>query len=321
MRLILLALWCISYGRSLAQADTSFPHKDISNGLIHARFYLPDTARGYYRGTRFDWSGVMPALEFKKHTYAGQWFEQYAPTIHDAIMGPVESFTPVGYERAVPGGHFVMVGVGALYRTSGAAYSPFRYYNIADPGVWRVTARRNRLEMEQTLKDTACSYVYHKTLELVKGKPVLKISHRLRNTGKTLIETNVYDHNFFILDRQPVGPGLQFSVPFGLEATEQRRIGDIAAIEGRKITLLRKPQYKEDVYAVLQGYGSNAKDYDIKMENRNTGAGIRITGDRPLSKLAFWGCPTVACPEPFIEVSVRPGQIYTWTIEYTFYEL
>src|ERR1700743_1505206 len=35
------------------------PSADINNGVIHARLYLPNTAVGYYRATRFDWSGVM----------------------------------------------------------------------------------------------------------------------------------------------------------------------------------------------------------------------------------------------------------------------
>src|SRR6185295_14647599 len=68
-----------------------FPQAEISNGILHARLYLPDAEKGYYRSTRFDWSGVMPSLEYRGHSYCGQWFPQYAPTINDAIMGPVES--------------------------------------------------------------------------------------------------------------------------------------------------------------------------------------------------------------------------------------
>src|ERR1700709_1395879 len=81
------------------------PSADINNGVIHARLYLPDTAVGYYRATRFDWSGVMPVLEYKGHQFITQWFPKYAPTIHDAILGPVESFSPLDYA-----GDFVQIG-------------------------------------------------------------------------------------------------------------------------------------------------------------------------------------------------------------------
>jgi hypothetical protein len=69
-----------------------FPSAEISNGLITAELYLPDPEKGYYRGTRFDWSGNMYSLKTKDHEYFGQWFEKYDPKLHDAIMGPVEEF-------------------------------------------------------------------------------------------------------------------------------------------------------------------------------------------------------------------------------------
>ncbi|SOD95221.1 hypothetical protein [Spirosoma fluviale] len=45
-----------------------FPRTDISNGVIHAKVYLPDSAKGYYQGVRFDWSGVMASLTFSGHS-------------------------------------------------------------------------------------------------------------------------------------------------------------------------------------------------------------------------------------------------------------
>ncbi|HVN82228.1 MAG TPA: hypothetical protein VMW38_24805, partial [Terriglobia bacterium] len=44
---------------------TDFPQADISNGVIRADFFLPDPDHGYYRGTRFDWSGVISSLKYK----------------------------------------------------------------------------------------------------------------------------------------------------------------------------------------------------------------------------------------------------------------
>src|ERR1700760_3083047 len=101
--IVLLGVWRVA---CFAQ-----PQAEISNGVIHARFYLPDSVNGYYRSTRFDWSGVMSSLEYNGHSYFGQWFEKYAPLIHDAIMGPVESFSPLGYGV---GDSFTQIGVGVL---------------------------------------------------------------------------------------------------------------------------------------------------------------------------------------------------------------
>ena len=47
------------------------PQAEISSARLRARLYLPDTERGYYRATRFDWSGVIASLDSKGHSYFG----------------------------------------------------------------------------------------------------------------------------------------------------------------------------------------------------------------------------------------------------------
>lgn len=298
-----------------------FPQADISNGIVNARVYLPDAEKGYYRSTRFDWSGVMPQLEYQGHSYFGQWFTKYDPTINDAIMGPVESFWPLGYDRGGTGGTFVVIGVGKLSRPDTAAYSAFRYYPILNAGKWDVKTSRNGIEFRHRLTDTVCSYDYTKKITLTRGRPEMVIVHTLKNTGRQAIATNVYNHNFFLLDSQSVGPGRVMKFTFPLTADESRGLVDLAAIAGDSITILRLFKPKESVYAVLHGYDSSAGDYDIRLEDHTSGAAVRITADRPLGRMVFWGSLKVLCPEPYIHISAPPGGSFTWTLRYTFYSL
>ncbi len=60
MKYTLLPLTLLVVGWAGFIAPVDFPSAKISNGLIAAELYLPDASRGYYQGTRFDWSGVMP---------------------------------------------------------------------------------------------------------------------------------------------------------------------------------------------------------------------------------------------------------------------
>jgi hypothetical protein len=297
------------------------PRTDISNGLLRAAIYLPDTARGYYRSTRFDWAGVMPRLEYKGHNYFGQWFQKYDPTINDAIMGPVESFSPLGYEKAAVGGSFVMIGVGRLTRPDSSRYSPFRYYPIADAGTRKIRRSRHAVSFRHFLQGDRYSYVYTKKIELVRGKPEMLITHLLKNTGREVIETDVYDHNFFVPDDRPVGPGRVLKFPFALTAEGSRGLGELAAIEGDSIRILRAFGPRESVYAILYGYDSSAADYDIRLEDRSTGAGVRISADRPLSRLVCWGSSRVFCPEPYIHITIPPGSSFAWILRYEFYTL
>ena len=296
------------------------PKAAISNGIIHAQFYLPDPVNGYYRSTRFDWSGVMPSLEYAGHSYFGQWFPRYDPTLHDAIMGPVESFQPLGYAQAAPGGSFVEIGVGILTRPDSSAYSSFRYYPIRNAGSWQVKTAKTNVEFRHTLDDANYSYVYTKTVSLTRGQPELTITHNLHNTGGKPIETNVFDHNFFVTDSQSLAPGIMLKFPFALTADTITGEG-LSLISGDSITIARPFTQRESVYAVLHGYGNTAADYDIRLENHITGAAVRIRCDRPFSRLVYWGSVHTLCPEPYIHISVPPGGTFTWTLRYEFYTL
>lgn len=99
-------------------------------------------------------------------------------------------------------------------------------------------------------------------------------------------------------------------------------MGELAEIQGNQISFLRTIGNGEEVeFPDLTGFGSTSDDYEIRIENRITGAGVKITCDQPLLKLAFWACPTTLCPEPYINIKVEPGKEITWSIKYEFYTI
>ena len=49
-------VWGVAGNGKLPAADP--PQAEITNGQIRVKLYLPDARNGYYRATRFDWSGV-----------------------------------------------------------------------------------------------------------------------------------------------------------------------------------------------------------------------------------------------------------------------
>jgi hypothetical protein len=305
----------------LTMSFTKIPQAEITNGLINATIYLPDASKGYYRGTRFDWSGIIASLQYKGHNYFGQWFSKYSPEIHDVIMGPVEEFTPLDFDNVKAKENFVKIGVGTVYKPDEKPYEFFRVYQLINEGKWSVKKSPDKVLFIHELKDNLCSYHYEKTVQLVKDKPELVLHHTLKNNGNKTIETSVYDHNFFTIDKHPIGPGLILKVPWDLKG-EGVGFGEIAEIEGKQISYKRAIGNGEEAECYdLQGFGPGAEDYDIRIENRITGAGVRITCDQPLLKLAFWSCPTTMCPEPYINIKVEPGQEISWNIRYEFYTL
>ena len=319
---ILVLTAALHLAAAAAQSDTTaWPQADLSNGVLHARFYLPDAQTGYYRSTRFDWSGVMPVLEYQGHSYFGQWFPQYDPTINDAIMGPVESFWPLGYDQAQPGGFFMQIGVGILTRPDTAQYNKFRYYPIRYPGSWYVTRAPGAIEFRHDLTALGYSYIYIKNITLTPGRPQMVITHTLKNTGQNTIETDVYDHNFFVIDTLTMGPGRVLKLPFPITTEQPRGMGELADVRGDSIVILQPFAPKQSVYAIIHGFSDKVSDYDFRIEEHRTGAAVRIRCDRPLARLAFWASVKTLCPEPFIHIKIAPGELFTWTLTYDFYTI
>src|SRR5580693_5169654 len=84
MRIPAVATICILTGGLFVSA-ADYPQAEITNGQIHAKLYLPDAKTGFYRGTRFDWSGVISSLEFSGHNYYGPWFTKQDATVRDFV--------------------------------------------------------------------------------------------------------------------------------------------------------------------------------------------------------------------------------------------
>jgi hypothetical protein len=309
---------------ALAATGADYPEAQISNRILTVKLLLPDAKNGYYRGTRFDWSGAISSLQFQGHEFFGKWFDRYDPKIHDAIQGPVEEFLTngagLGYEETKTGDSFVKIGVGAVRKPDERAFHQFNTYEITDNGKWTVHVSGDSVEYTQELGDTnGYAYVYRKTVRLVAGKPEMVLEHSLKNTGKKPIATIVYEHNFYMLDHQPAGPDFSLRLPF--EVHPQADLHGAAEARGKEFTYLKELQGRQSVYTVMTGYGDTPADYDIRLENRKAGIGVRQTSDRPLSRLVFWSISTTVCPEAYIDLKADPGQETTWRIHYAFYTL
>ena len=314
------ALFCLAVAISVS-FNQGPPDTDISNGLIKAKIYLPDAQDGYYRGTRFDWSGVIYDLEYDGHKFFGKWFDRYEPTLHDAIMGPVDSFNPIGYDEARVGEGFLRIGVGILEKPDEPRYAFTTPYKILDHGNWKIRKRSSEVTFIHDLNTSKYQYKYTKNVKLIKGKPELVLEHILENKGSTTIETDVYNHNFFVMDDQPTGPDFVVKFPFAPQG-ELKGKEEKGAINGRQIAyndVIQKGEY----FAVspLTGYGSTSADNDLRIENTKTKAGVRIIGDKPIVRFVYWSAAATLCPEPYVNIKVEPGKTVAWVIRYEFYLL
>ena len=321
-----------------AEVKSEPPHAEIENGLLQAKLYLPDPVNGYYLGTRFDWSGIIASLTYKGHAYYGPWFTERDPSVKDfiykgpeivagscsAIMGPVEEFSTdgsaLGFSEAKAGGTFVKIGIGVLRKPDDSHYSSYRQYEIVNSGKWTVKHTSDSVTFRHELHDTASGYgyVYRKEIALAKGKPGLVIEHSLHNAGTLPIQSSVYNHNFLVLDKQPTGPDFTMTVPFEIR-TDRPLEG--AEVRNKQLTYKKTLEGEDRVFGAIAGFGSTAADNKFQIENTKVKAGLRISGDKPLSRINFWSIRSVIAVEPYIDMSIPPGGEFKWADNYEYYVL
>lgn len=319
------------FSEPVEKALAAAPFITLTNGRITAKVTPPDRERGFFRGTRFDQAGVITSLTLEGKEFYGPWFSRTAPEVLDytytadglvagpdsAAAGPVEEFAQLGFDDAKPGETFVKIGVGVLRRYDDKAYDKYWHYEIVDWGKRTLRHTRNSVTFTQKIASGPFGYAYdyEKTLRLVPGTDQLVMEHVLKNTGTKAISSNVYDHNFLRLT--PGNDGIKVTFPFPLTAANPPA-PDLLRIEGNSLTYLRPMAYKERISFVVTGFGATSSDYDIAITDTKTGAGVRMQGDQPVTRMNIFSIDTAQSTEPYIAIELVPGAEKRWRYTYTY---
>ena len=281
----------------------------LERGTTRLRMMDPRAPEPYYRGTRFDRTGIILSLDTAGHRYVQPWQRRYDPCSHDAVSGPAEEFLPV--MRALSAG-ILKIGVGLL-RDDGQPYDRFKLYEVLDPGRMTVTLGQSA-GFQQSLNG---HYDYIKTVELpADGR--LRIAHALTNRSALPLDTYVYCHNFFILDGAPTGRATRFEFPW-------RPIGDWRApydsvrLTERGIAFERDLAPDETVFMGNLRPTPQVRDgYRFTLRNEDNGLSVEAACDRPMEYAVFWSNADVSCLEPYLPLHLDPGQTAHWTLDYRF---
>lgn len=125
---------------------------------------------------------------------------------------------------------------------------------------------------------------------------------------------------FSYLDRQAPGPDFSITVPFRIRPQPAVSTSNQAEVRGDRITFAKTLTAGEDrVYMDIEGFGADPKDYDIRIENRRLGAGVRIT--RRTGPFREWPCGRSGRRSRLNPSSTwrSSGAEFTWRIVYEFY--
>ncbi len=295
-----------------------FPSTVISNGTVRMKLYLPDPDNGLYRATRFDWSGIISSVQYKNHEYFGYWKDRHDPTFHEDLAGPVEGYIEPGlnYAEAQPGEGFIRIGVGIIKKADEAEYDWKATYPILDHGKWDIEQGEDWIVFRHTLQsDFGYGYTYTKTIRLKKDG--FSIDHQLQNTGAKTIETDQFNHNFFMIDGEKSGPAFRLRFPYQLSSPDDTK--GLVALNGKELSFLQEFN-NQSVFLNLEGFSDRVDDHRVTVVNQKSGAGVTFSIDKPLYRMAFWACETTLSPENFIWIKVKPNEVERWVSDYVLFE-
>ena len=257
---------------------------------------------GYYKGTRFDRSGIFKSLIFGGVELCAPWFEHYSPLMHDAVLGPAEEFSlmPLGQ-------YWLKPGVGLLAPTP-EPYDRFKPYTVVDPGRWDFEELGTTSIFRHTLD--GC-YTYTKEIRIV-SDCAFEIGHSLN--VQIPWDGTVYNHNFFTMGKMETGPSRRIDFPFRPEGTWRAAYDSVAFTESG-IRFSRKLREGESVYSGnIHQAGETGMPYEITLHEGPLS--INIRGDVPVSHSVFWANHRIACVEPYNLLKAAPGETLRWTIRY-----
>lgn len=283
----------------------------LSSDRLHLA--LHDPLDGFYKGTRFDRSGVFDSLLFDGVQMCGDWYPHYDPFMHDAVKGPAEEFSPVFPVIAGPDRQsrelFLKPGVGILLKDK-TIYDRFRLYEVIEPGVWEAIQEQSSILFRHTLKGI---YEYEKEIALT-GEDSFEIRHHL--SSEVSLEGEVYNHNFFTMGKMAVGPSREIDFPF-CPVGEWRKEYESVGFTHSGIRFSRDLNEGETVYAGdIHAAMSSGMPY--RMELHEFPFSVSIKGDVPVTRTVMWSSHRVACLEPYNVFMSAPGKPFSWTISYRF---
>jgi hypothetical protein len=94
---------------------------------------------------------------------------------------------------------------------------------------------------------------------------------------------------------------------------------ELVKLDGKTIRYMAPIPQGATTQSVMKGFGDRVSDYDFTITNTKTGFGQRIRADQPLAKINMWSISTTYSLEPYIAISLKPGESKSWTYTYDFF--
>ena len=280
---------------------------------------LIDAPLENYRNPRFDWTGKIVSIKFKKipvttienKTVDNDLF--YGKGLYNEFG--IDS--ALGFNEAKTGDWFHKIGIGLLKKDHNQ-YKFDNQYKIK-PATFRVSKKSNVILIRCTSDQiNGYSYVLTKQIELLDCK--LKINYSLLNTGEKKIVTDEYTHNFIAMNDASAATNNLLKFPFQLKPLlfEENVNPENKVVLGVDHIAFKSTPKEQFYFSNLSG--SESIEASWELINHKTCIGLKETGNFKTNKINLWGWEHVISPELFVRIDIAPQETQEWSRTYDFYQ-
>lgn len=298
-----------------------YPSVLLTDGKVELEVFVPDDKIGYYRGCRFDWSGIAKRLEWMGYVFYLANTTKHNPVSANTLAGPAGEFgmkNPPGYDAASVGETFLKIGVGHLVKQADDGYKFHQNYKIAETPVWITESGYDWIQSHQSVSiKNGYGYEYTKRIELTKDHPGFSIEYRLKNTGKKLVDTTHYNHNFTLFNEKPLQPPLYVEFPFEIPYGEEKLIRECVRLEGNRASF-KSAILPDKGYFYQHTIDQTTEAYNAgKFVDPEAGYVLSFLGDVAPFMYQYYALANTVSLEPFIRIYLEPGEEMIWSNVYS----
>lgn len=312
--------------------EENYPKIVLKTDSIELEIFIPDEKNGFYRGSRFDWSGMIGKVLFKNHVFFAPWKLPHNPKDPECGIGICEEYgmgvfkwdIPLGFKEAKVKEGFIKIGVGVLEKEDHEEnYKFWKSYNFLKHGEWKIWRGETFVKFYNRLKSGKYGYEYVKKITVSYNSPEIIVYHKLKNIGHIPFSQTVYSHNFIVIDNVNIGPDYILNVPFDIVLRERpsEKIYEFIEIKKNFITFKKEIEKKRGYLLKLSGYKNKPQHNSFNIVNTKTKAGILMKSDKPPLIYNIYFTSTALCPEPFIKIFLKPNEEISWKNVYKFFEI
>ena len=300
-----------SFAERPPQAPILLENKDISLTI--------EKAGERYRGSRFDWNGLVSQIRFRGVALLGQESSLRGPAIVGRGLHNEFGITKcVGYDDCAVGEWFPKIGTGWL-RKDGEPYFFYTEYPLEEVSFdCEISAKGEVRFTCESGERNGYAYRYVKTITLADSS--FTIRYVLENLGSKPLDTDEYVHNFLCVGQRRLDTGYSLSFPWKINTSRLVGINDpdeVLSIVDNRIDVVSQTEEEFQIGGLAEGVTeSDGLAANWTLSDSVSGIHLSECGSFIPTAVNLWGWTSVISPEVFFGFRIEPGKTTTWERSY-----